>query len=993
MFIDGWKIIVAVVAVWFGVDAGLADVPVLQLPMLSEQPVIDGRIDDAVWNEALTIGPFVSVDGRELLPATTARMAVDDSGLWIAIRGDEPNPTEIRQNIQRRNGRVWLDDAIELFLDLNHDKRTYHHLVINTTGVVFAQRAASPPDPDKVGPWSPWVNAQTYIGDDHWTMELYLPFASLGDLSSVGDTIGMNICRGRMAGGQEQFSCAVPTYGSFHEPAAFAAASGLSQALAGHAGHTGHGDKGRVEDLAQLDVHGAVEIEAARDGDQVLLSFDHADMMKRSGLTWFVILEDAAGRMLDRRSFDVGSSQLDDVSSDVRSLRWLAQDDRGRPIVVTPPVMIRAYQAVSLSLYQPYYDVEESLEANYRINNTWRGKALTGHWAIRDSAGQVCEQREFEVAKISGRVTPSIASLVPGTYELSLVLRDKRGHETMDRATFTKRPAPEHLTHVAHNDQGMIEVDGEPFFPIGLYRLTPPLWGHWLRDSGFNTVHDMGVGAGRFRRNDDGSITWTTTLKQIEADLDRAHKLGLKVLFELGVYVKHTYEVEPGEEDGRRLREVVSRFRRHPALLGYYLIDEPYAQHFERAKRAYEIVRRLDPYHPQIAPSLGRSFYYKPTAQLVDALLISCYPVPYRPIAAVGESLDTARKLVGLSKPLWFVPQAVGLRGDGSLPTAEELTNMTYQAMGRGVGGLIYFAWFGDQPRQTGELGVKAPEFWEALVGLTRQLQQYRHVFYAAPDATVTLKSDAGLELFARQSDGKQYLLAINPRRRHAELRIASAAKEEPWQVMVGHAESSTDSRFALAAGEVLLLSRSNVGRYQATVNFTDDAIPDQRNVLANGSFESGTNGWSIQGNAGRSKRDPYTGESCVSVTSPTGTARVVSDAIEVEPGQRLFCVFHVRVDGAASGRTVDAVAEAYDKSGRLLATLPLTGPDERVATDMAWQWIGKAVEMPPSAATMRVSLGTANNRGVTSYDGVSVIDERQLTQQPNVQAEVSNGL
>jgi hypothetical protein len=244
--------------------------------------------------------------------------------------------------------------------------------------------------------------------------------------------------------------------------------------------------------------------------------------------------------------------------------------------------------------------------------------------------------------------------------------------------------------------------------------VTPAQWKSVLAGTGFNTVHALSVGAGRFKRVEGGPVVWTTPLEEIGASLDLAESLGLKVMFELGVYVKEVFEIEAGEEDGRRLREVVSRFRRHPALLGYYLVDEPYAPQVARVQRARELIRRIDPDHPRLSPTLGRAFYYRPTSELADIFMLSCYPVPYLPVAEVGRRLDHARSLIGPEKPMWFVAQAVGLRGNDWFPTPDEARCMVFQALERGATGIFYFSWFGDQPRQSGPIATSDPVFWKA---------------------------------------------------------------------------------------------------------------------------------------------------------------------------------------------------------------------------------------------------------------------------------------
>lgn len=955
----------AVLMLLAGGEPADADTSAFVVPKIKDSPTLDGKITDAEWADALETPPFVSIQGDAMQPTTRAWLAQDSQGIWIAVDCEEPRPHAIRSELTRRNGRVWLDDAIELFLDLNHDQQTYLHLVVNTQGVLFAQRAAVPPTSDTVGPWHPWVQFASAVGERAWTAELYLPFASLPPVERAGNVVGINICRVRMAGGAEQFSCLAPTFDSFHTPAAFADLSGLA-----------------LPEGAGFDWPA---IEARREGDRVVIDTPDDSFLSDAAL-WRVAWEDAGGRTIAQHSLSTSTLSCDDVPDQATSVRLIAVDRQGGIEAVSDPLAIESYRDVQLSVFQPYVDVERELDLTSKVTADWRNGLAHASWVLRDAAGLEVERGEFDDLAIETFTVP-VESLDPGDHTVELHLVHEDGAEAIGRASFTKLRPPQQITHVAFDEDRVLRVDGQPFLPIGLYRITPNLWGEWLADTGFNTVHEMGAGAGRFERNDDGSITWTTSLDEIEATLDRAHELGLKVLFELGVYVKEVFEVEPGEEDGARLREVVSRFRRHPAILAYYLIDEPYAQHYERAQRAKEMVEAIDPHHPTLSPSLGRSFYYKPTAELVDGLLISSYPLPYRPIGEVGRDLDIARSVVGRSKPILFVPQAVGLRGSNSLPSAGELANMTYQAMTRRVSGLVYFAWFGDRPRQNDELGVHHPRFWQSLVELTKELQTYRQPLLAPAVDELPIQADRGLDVSVRAFDNEVWVLAVNTQRRSAELRmegvLASYAdwrdvrKPEREVIAEGGGLEITLEPLAVA----LLRTKATAGEpseSRVVASYTDARAPDEDNLLRHGGFEAGTRGWELQGRARRTADMPYEGKACVAMTAPGASASaVISEAISVEPGQRLHCQFYVRVNARGEGNTVDAKVVVLNADGEVIEEKALVGWDERQAAGFEWQWMGRTVEMPDHAAAVRVSLGTRGNPGVTMYDAVRLVDEK----------------
>jgi hypothetical protein len=79
-----------------------------------------------------------------------------------------------------------------------------------------------------------------------------------------------------------------------------------------------------------------------------------------------------------------------------------------------------------------------------------------------------------------------------------------------------------------------------------------------------------------------------------EQDLEWAQELGYKVLLQNRALHPNQFSQPGGPE---ALEEVVVKYRDHPALFGYFIVDEPNAEAFPTLAKIQEIVRRLDPNH------------------------------------------------------------------------------------------------------------------------------------------------------------------------------------------------------------------------------------------------------------------------------------------------------------------------------------------------------------------------------------------------------------
>jgi hypothetical protein len=206
---------------------------------------------------------------------------------------------------------------------------------------------------------------------------------------------------------------------------------------------------------------------------------------------------------------------------------------------------------------------------------------------------------------------------------------------------------------------------------------------------GFNAIFTYrglpGQGEGRFANE-----TWADTM----AFLDRCAAIGVRVLFDFSQNAMLppfcTSNTTPPVRDQcsalglpvppppfEVIEDAVRRVKDHPALLSWYLIDEPDGEKYPPAyvHQASSIIRKLDSAHPISAcfdTTNRKNGSWNLYVDAVDVLLADIYPVGTAGEAActanassqcdlqknIYASLVTAINNTG--KPLWFVPQAFG---------------------------------------------------------------------------------------------------------------------------------------------------------------------------------------------------------------------------------------------------------------------------------------------------------------------------------------------
>jgi hypothetical protein len=263
---------------------------------------------------------------------------------------------------------------------------------------------------------------------------------------------------------------------------------------------------------------------------------------------------------------------------------------------------------------------------------------------------------------------------------------------------------------------GTLVADGLPFFPVGFYCQWPvfPTLPEEEVVKGFNMM----------------SPYWKIDNKQRKERLrfmDRCAQLGMKVNYNICNVAAGGVHTEALSKDEKLalLKKEVEALRDHPALLSWYLYDEPEGQGVpaDSLKAAYDLIKTLDPYHPVtivfMAPHMANQY-----AHVMDIAMTDPYPVPNGPIAQVEEYVEILNGYFRYQKPVWVVPQAFGGNEWWTRePDPREVRAMTYLGLIHNASGVKYFIRKGlnGSPKSQamwGECGEIAQEVMELLPSL-----------------------------------------------------------------------------------------------------------------------------------------------------------------------------------------------------------------------------------------------------------------------------------
>ena len=150
----------------------------VKMPHFEKAPVIDGKLDDQIWKNAVVLKDFYQVQpGDNIAPSnpTEVLLGYDEKFIYIAFHCYD-DPGKVRANIAKRDN-IWDDDYVGILFDTFNDKRRAYEFDFNPLGV------------QADGIWTDGVNedfsldivmeSKGTVTNDGYTIEVAIPFKSL----------------------------------------------------------------------------------------------------------------------------------------------------------------------------------------------------------------------------------------------------------------------------------------------------------------------------------------------------------------------------------------------------------------------------------------------------------------------------------------------------------------------------------------------------------------------------------------------------------------------------------------------------------------------------------------------------------------------------------------------------------------------------------------------------------------------------------------------
>lgn len=137
---------------------------------------IDGKLDEADWNQSETYTDFLKPDGKATGNPAEVKLLYDGNDLYIGMKLFGENiSTRKSSATERDSNKIWDDEPAEIFIDPEGKGLTYYHFAINSNGCLRDSKCmAGASTTGDVG-FNPKVEMKTSRGDHFWTLEMRIP--------------------------------------------------------------------------------------------------------------------------------------------------------------------------------------------------------------------------------------------------------------------------------------------------------------------------------------------------------------------------------------------------------------------------------------------------------------------------------------------------------------------------------------------------------------------------------------------------------------------------------------------------------------------------------------------------------------------------------------------------------------------------------------------------------------------------------------------------
>lgn len=435
--------------------------PMVSAPLVSGPLRIDGIPTDPAWSSAQELAPFCLLGNKGVAPLQPRVMVCRD-GQKLYVGGWVPKPEGLlpKATVFDRDGNVWQDDAVEVFVAPSGPTGPYYQFIVNAAGVVWDSAG-------KDGSWDArWdARARSAAPGNFWTFELAIPFSALGRVPRPGEEWGFNVAWDCQKPGPFHATWA-PVQTTFHEPEHFGVLVMADSAPS-------------VRDVSvavrplQGEIQFAAKVAARRAPVELSMSFGQSGSMRRVGRKTL-----AAGTALHWRAAASLPKARGPRKTHGQFTALVTASAAGKPVyravipmVVAPPIDIQMRKFL-LRAKKVLVQANASVLASKRPVAELRASLVDGVGrAVTSAAGKPDE-------KTTASLWLDLADVAPGDYKLVVAAVGKSGETLHEVSQDLRVPKPPQWLG---NKEGITDKVLPPWTPLRTEEASVLPWGREYR--------------------------------------------------------------------------------------------------------------------------------------------------------------------------------------------------------------------------------------------------------------------------------------------------------------------------------------------------------------------------------------------------------------------------------------------------------------------------------------------------------------------------------
>lgn len=162
---------------------------VIEIPKLNEELIFDGKLDESFWSgyKPLDMVMYQPVYRGEVTEENEIYLIYDDHYIYLAARLFHEDTDDIRSNSLYRD-QYSSDDTFALILDTFNDDENALWFFTNPAGNRFDALISNDAEGTNFD-WNTYWDVQTEYFEGGWSVEMRVPFSSLGFQSENGEVI------------------------------------------------------------------------------------------------------------------------------------------------------------------------------------------------------------------------------------------------------------------------------------------------------------------------------------------------------------------------------------------------------------------------------------------------------------------------------------------------------------------------------------------------------------------------------------------------------------------------------------------------------------------------------------------------------------------------------------------------------------------------------------------------------------------------------------